>query len=189
VALDPASRSRFNLQRAAVLLVDATPLGMNILVQIIAGLGAKTIYRCATREEAEEAVRTRAIDLAIVDAMPPMGEGYEFVRWLRMQGPEINRYAPVLMTAGHTPVAQVELARDCGAHFVVRRPLSAMGLLERIIWVAREGRAFVIDDSYVGPDRRFRTEPGEGHDRRREDRLAPADETPPEGEPASKVAQ
>ncbi len=175
MALDPASRARFNLQRASVLLLDPTALGMSILVQIVSGLGAKIIHRCTSVEMAHDIANTRTIDLAIVDAMPPEGEGYEFVRWLRATAPEVNRFTPVLITSGHTPLAQVELARDCGAHFMVRRPLSAMAVLERIVWVSKEGRAFVIDDSYIGPDRRFRNEPGPSHNRRITDRMKSED--------------
>ena len=40
MALDPTSRVRFNLSAAAVLLLDPTPLGMSILVQIVTGCGA-----------------------------------------------------------------------------------------------------------------------------------------------------
>src|ERR1700751_5834090 len=78
MALDPSSRARFNLDKAAVLLLDDTPMGMSILVQIVTGLGAKQLYRCTTLEEAQEVVCTHEIDLAIIDAMAPKGAGYEF---------------------------------------------------------------------------------------------------------------
>ena len=56
MALDPTSRVRFNLSAAAVLLLDPTPLGMSILVQIVTGFGARTLYRCTTAAEARETI-------------------------------------------------------------------------------------------------------------------------------------
>jgi hypothetical protein len=64
LALDPQSRIRFNLEGAAVLLVDETPMGMSILVSVVTGLGAKLLYRCSNVEAAQEAVAQHHIDLA-----------------------------------------------------------------------------------------------------------------------------
>lgn len=176
MALDPQSRVRFNLGGAAVLLLDATPLGMSILSQLVSGFGAKMLFRCSTAAEAREVFNTQQIDLAVVDALAPSGHGYDLVHWLRREGRELNRYTPVLVTEGHTRVSDVARARDCGANFLIKRPLSPMALLERIVWVSKEGRGYVLDDNYVGPDRRFKTTImplGEG--RRRQDREAPVE--------------
>lgn len=171
--LDPKSRAHFNLSNTVVLLLDPTPMGMAILVQIVTGLGAKNIYRCATVAEAKEVVTHFQIDLMVVDGVAQTGEGYDFVRWLRQEVPEPNKYAPVLLTAGHTMISDVAKARDCGGHFIVAKPIAPIVMLERIIWIAREGRAFLFSDSYVGPDRRVKDvgRPDGAPGRRREDRL------------------
>jgi DNA-binding response OmpR family regulator len=172
--LDPASRTRFNLDKAAVLLLDDTPIGMSILVQVVTGLGAKKIYRCTSVEMAQETAASYELDLAIVDAMAPSGAGYDFVRWLRHNAQEPNCYTPVILTTAHTPAADVAKARDCGGHIIVKKPIAPIVLLERIVWVAREGRPFLFSDAYIGPDRRFRDEgPPDGVGRRREDALLP----------------
>ena len=176
MAINPASRARFNLSRTSVLLFDPTPVGMAILVQIMSGFGAKQLHRCSTLAEAKEVVATGTLDLMIVDAVAHSGEGYEFVRWVRHHVPEPNRYAPVLVTAAHSSVADVGRARDCGGHFLVAKPIAPIVMLERIIWMAKGGRAFVFSDDYVGPDRRFNDEgcPGGLAGRRREDRQGPS---------------
>ena len=173
MAIDPASRARVNLERASVLLLDETQLGMSILVQIVTGLGAKHLHRCYTVEQAREVATTSDIDLAIIDSMPSTGEGYDFVHWLRREAPEPNCHAPVMLTTSHTPGRDVARARDCGGHIIVKKPIAPIVLLERILWVSKGGRAFLYSEEYVGPDRRFRDEgaPG-GVGRRREDRLA-----------------
>jgi CheY-like chemotaxis protein len=179
MALDPKSRVRFNLSNTAILLLDPTPMGMAILVQIVTGLGAKQLHRCSTVLEAKEVVTHVDVDLMIVDGIAESGEGYEFVRWLRRDVPEPNRHAPVLLTAGHTMISDVAKARDCGSHFIITKPIAPIVMLERIIWVAKEGRLFLLSDNYVGPDRRFRNDGRSDAPagRRREDQPRPA-ETP-----------
>jgi len=170
MALDVASRARFNLERAAILLLDDTPMGMSILVQIVTGLGAKTLYRCGSVEQAQEVAAQYEIDLAIVDAMAPEGKGYDFVEWLRREAQEPNCYTPVLITTAHTPASDIVRARDCGGHFIIKKPIAPIVMLERIIWVAKAGRPFLFTGTYVGPDRRFRDDGApDGVGRRRED--------------------
>ncbi len=169
MGLDPASRVRFNLAEASILLFDNTPMGMSILAQILSGFGAKVFHRCSNLKEAQAATAENIIDLAIVDATTD-GAGYEFIEWLRRNGGDPNSYTPVLLTAGHTPVSDIQRARDCGAHFALKKPLSPIAVLERIIWISREGRLFLMSDTYVGPDRRFKDDgPPDGVGRRRED--------------------
>jgi DNA-binding NarL/FixJ family response regulator len=179
MGLDPNSRAWFNLGEASILLMDETPLGLSILGQMLAGFGGRNLHRTSSVAEAKEAAVAHVIDLAIVNGGP---EGYEFVEWLRRHGGDPNAYVPVLLTAGHTAASMVHRARDCGAHFTLKKPLAPITLLERIIWAAKASRVFLMSDLYVGPDRRFRTDPPPGGvGRRYEDRLAaaaPAQETP-----------
>ena len=171
MGLDPNSRARFNLKDASVLLLDETPLGMTILVQIVTGLGAKMLHRCVDLESARLAVEANQIDLAIVDSLAATGEGYDFVEWMRRDAGEPNCYTPVLMTTSHTPRSQISRARDCGANIIIKKPFPPITVLERIIWSSKEGRKFLFSDTYVGPDRRFRNVgPAKGEKgRRRED--------------------
>ena len=154
MGLTPDSRARFNLERASVLLLEDSGMGMSILVQILTGFGAKFLHRCETVAEAKDVIGKAEVDLVVCDAMG--GEGYDFIRWLRASRIEPNRFAPVMLIAGHTPGHAVERARDCGAHFIMAKPLTPIAVLERILWIAREGRRFVECDTYVGPDRRFK---------------------------------
>jgi CheY-like chemotaxis protein len=170
VALDSKSRTRFNLSKTTILLLDPTPVGLEILTQILKGFGARQIHRCTTVEDAKAKVLEQPIDLMVVDTIAESGEGYEFVRWLRKGVPEPNRHVPVLLTAAHTRASDVASARDCGGHFIVTKPLAPIVVLERIIWIAREGRAFLLSDGYIGPDRRFaRSDVKPDHPRRRVD--------------------
>jgi len=162
-----------NLEQASVMLVDDNPEGMAILVQIITAFGVKLLQRATTAEMAEKLSGTVPLDLVLASATLRVSSGYDFTSWLRRSNLKPNAYAPVILVSGHTVLSDVQKARDCGANYIVTKPLSPSVLLERIVWVAREKRPFVSSDGYVGPERRFHDlgpAPGQP-DRRRDEGL------------------
>ena len=173
--LDP--KAWINLQNAAIALVDGNELGMQILKQIFSGLGARRLRGFATGAEALDCARHTELNLIVAsDALGDMS-GYEFVRTLRRANLEPNSFTPVIIVSGHTRQSQVAGARDCGANFVVARPISPQVLLERVLWVAQESRPFVDAGKYFGPDRRFKESEQEARRaRRRGDAPEPAPE-------------
>ena len=163
----------FNLSAAKLLVVVGHPFEANIYLRMLEGFGAQSIVRCTTVEQALFEVERCDFDLAIVDSRLPDGGAYEFVRAMRHSQDARQMFVPVLMLAGHTPRDQVTAARDCGSHFVVKKPVSAATLLDRILWIAREHRMFIEGQTYAGPDRRFKNEPPPGAGRREEDKEGP----------------
>lgn len=149
------AKSWINLERASVLVLDGNSQGSAILRQLLAGFGVRNAIQCATAAEAQAVCRDTELDLIVSnDSLTDMS-GYDFVHWLRRAGIDPNSFTPVISIGGHTRRSDVSKARDCGANFVIAKPISARVLLERIIWVAREKRPFVDAGSYLGPDRRF----------------------------------
>lgn len=171
--MDLASRTKFNLKGASVLVVETLGLSTDILVQILVGFGAKDLQRADSIAAAQGLIAKTPFDLAVVGS--PIGEqdGHELVEWIRKAGPDANKYLPIVMVAAHTARTKVERARDCGAHFVIAKPLKPIVLLERILWIVREQRRFVAADFYTGPDRRFKFDgPPDGSSGRRRDDLS-----------------
>lgn len=173
MSLNVQSRAKFNLKGANLLLVESGSMAMDILIQILVGFGAKDMHRAATVDEAKQELAGGTFDLMLVGSMLGDQDGFELVEWVRREGPESNKFLPLLMLSSHTPTSKVERARDCGAHFIIVKPLKPVVMLERILWIAREQRRFVSCDSYVGPDRRFKFEgPPVGMAGRRHDDLS-----------------
>ena len=169
-ALQPSTR--INLERATVLVLDDNGPSLDILSQVVAGFGVNQLHRADSVKDAQELIRTKTFDLVISDVQMPDVDGIEFITWLRRDAPENNRYVPVILVTGHTRGADIFRTRDAGANFTVAKPITPKVLLERIFWVAREERAFIECDSYVGPDRRFKYEgPPIGIEGRRRDDL------------------
>jgi CheY-like chemotaxis protein len=164
------SRQNFNLSQARVMLVDDTAIGLSILTQIVKGLGARSLVRCESIRQAQDAISGDGIDLAIIDGFTGGGRGYELVRWIRTATQPPTCYMPILVTTGLARDEDVMRTRDSGGNIIIRKPISPATLLQRIAWVARGGRQFLFADSYTGPDRRFRERgPPKGGGRRKGD--------------------
>jgi CheY-like chemotaxis protein len=155
-----------NLTGAVTMIVDDSPFALDLTAHALMGFGIRTRHACRDAAEAMEILKDQNIDLLVVDCEMPGIDGFELVRWLRRSGLEPNAFVPVIMTAAHIPRTRVAEARDCGANFIITKPFSATTLLERIVWVARDGRPFLEIGDYFGPDRRFRTAAAPSEERR-----------------------
>jgi CheY-like chemotaxis protein len=176
---------RINLEKIEFLLIDPNPYFLEIMSQVITGFGARSITRCTTVAEARTVLAERVMDFILTDANMGDESGYDFIEWVRRHANEANRFVPAIIVTGHTRISQVARARDCGAHFIVAKPITPKVILERIFWVGRENRMFIESDAYCGLDRRFKTEgPPTGMPGRRAEDLdaagGEADEPDPE---------
>lgn len=166
----PRSSTRVNLEHASVLLIDDNPQALDILSSVVQGFGVREQIRCGSALEASGILKRRMVDLILVDCAMPDMDGYDFVRWLRRETGEPTSMIPVVMVTGHASQSQVAKSRDCGASFIVAKPLTPTVLLQRILWLANDERVFVQSANYVGPDRRVNNfgpplnMPGRRHD-------------------------
>lgn len=156
----------FNFEGAVTMVIDDSDFARELTVQALAGFGLKVRYACSSAADAIAILGEIPIDLILVDADMPGMSGYEFVRWLRRSKLEPNAFAPVIMTAAHVRSSKVTESRDCGANFLITKPFSSLTLLERIVWVSRDNRPFLEVGDYLGPDRRFKSIPYFGPERR-----------------------
>ncbi len=148
-----------NLTGAVTMIVDDSAFALDLTSKLLTGFGINPRHICRGAAEAMEILKVQNIDLLVVDCEMPGIDGFELVRWLRRSGLEPNAFVPVIMTAAHIRRRRLTKARDCGASFIITKPFSATTLLERIVWVAKDGRPFLEVGDYFGPDRRFRNAP------------------------------
>jgi CheY-like chemotaxis protein len=164
---------RINLERISFLLVDENQTSLDITAGVVAGFGVRSITKCQSVRDAKDVLRKGNTDFIIADAQLPEEDGYSFLEWVRRETEEPTRFVPAIIIVGHTKMGDVFKARDCGAHFIVTKPLTPRVLLDRIFWVARDERLFIDCETYVGPDRRFkRLGPPVGTSGRRADDLS-----------------
>lgn len=155
--LTPAEEAlKLNLERACILLLERGQHNLDILGQIAKGFGAGNLQRCLSIQEAKDVLVRKPVDLVIAEPELDGEDGLDLVRWLRKSPLEPNRFTSIALIMGHTSVARIGQARDCGANTVVAKPLKPAVLLSRILWLGRDHRPFVEGDAYAGPDRRFK---------------------------------
>lgn len=152
----PPTPDRVNLARSTVLLVDHNQQSLDMLSSIFQGFGVKQQIKRSSSAEAVKVMESRDVDLVLIDCSMPDMDGYDFTRWLRRETSAPVRYTPVILLTGHAAQSKVHKGRDCGASFVVTKPLTPNVLLERILWLGGDERQFVESENYVGPDRRVR---------------------------------
>lgn len=152
----PPTPDRVNLARSTVLLVDHNQKSLDMLSSIFQGFGVKQQIKCGSTVEAVKIMEKREVDLVLIDCSMPEMDGYDFTSWLRREAPAPVRYTPVILLTGHAAQSKVHKGRDCGASFLVTKPLTPTVLLQRILWLGADERSFVECDTYVGPDRRVR---------------------------------
>jgi len=148
--------ARINLSSASVLVVDDNPQAIELLCGVLDSFGMRKFKRAISVDEAKEACAESVFDLILTDAQMPGVDGYEFIRWLRRSADEQARLTPAIIVTAHTRRSQVTKARDCGANFIIAKPITPKIILERIIWVAQSTRMFIETENFIGPDRRFR---------------------------------
>ncbi len=156
-----------------VLVVEDSEHFRLLIRTVLHSMNIRDVREAADGTEALAVLREFAADLLILDyKMEPM-DGISFVLKLRRSAESPNPYVPIVMVTAYAEASLVREARDAGIDEFLTKPLSANGLMTRIIGALQHRRRFVRNDTYVGPDRRRQQVAFTGPDRRR----------PAEGEP------
>lgn len=134
------SEVTFNFANASVAMIDASPICLEVLTGILSGCGFRRMFRCTDLRTGSDTIKTHSLDLVLIDPYAFGDEAYKFISWLRADQRAINTDVCIIITTAFTRVRSISAARQCGADYVVAKPFSTGGLLERIIWVAESER-------------------------------------------------
>jgi CheY-like chemotaxis protein len=147
----------FRLDRISVLVVDDSPHMLNLLCDILRGLGINTIHTAQDAVDAFKEIKITRPNLVICDqAMEPIC-GIEFTRLLRTSHDSPDIHVPIIMVTGYCDTLTVLQARDAGVNEFLAKPISAKALYLRLLEVINNPRDFVKTKSYTGPDRQRRS--------------------------------
>jgi DNA-binding response OmpR family regulator len=172
MTLDP--NIRINLSRIGALAMETSQYAVDTLGQILKGFDVGELHRCLTIEDAEAVLRTKTIDLILIDPSLGDGAGYPFIRNLRASGREPQCIVPILALIGQATPRDVSRCRDVGCNLIVAKPITPASLIQRIDWIIKDPRSFIAAPNYAGPDRRFKFEgpPPDSDGRRADDKPA-----------------
>jgi CheY-like chemotaxis protein len=146
-----------DLSQMNALVVDTDPYATEMLARIMRGFGLKNHSSAFSGEEAIQAVAEKKPDLVLVESRLPDMTGSDVIKRIRREENPLIRHMPLIIMTGHTVMADIEMARNSGANIVIKKPVSAAILFDRILWAASTDRDFIETPSYAGPDRRFKS--------------------------------
>lgn len=144
---------------------DYAPM-LRLLASMLRELGVSDIYQSGTVADAFKKITETEPDILITDALMKPVDGFELTKKIRAGEEGIDPFLPVLMVSGLTEMSNIVKARDCGITEFLAKPISAKLLYMRICSVVSNPRSFVRTTNFFGPDRRRRSVPRGGEERR-----------------------
>lgn len=127
---------KFNFDKAAALILDADLLCIQVTIGMLSGFGFRNFRRCTQSKQAVDFLNMQLIDILIMDPAGFGDEVYDLVKWIREGHTQINCHSTILLTTGYASVSSVSKMKSCGADYLICKPFSTSGLLDRLLWVA-----------------------------------------------------
>jgi two-component system, chemotaxis family, chemotaxis protein CheY len=143
-------------ERLRFLVVDDNSHMISVVKTILRGFEAKVMFDAQDAADAFDRIRHDMIDIVITDYHMEILDGVEFVHMVRKSSDSPNPYVPIIMLTAHTERSKVMAARDAGVTEFCAKPVTALGLYDKIRAVIDNPRPFVKTPTYFGPDRRRR---------------------------------
>jgi len=163
-------KSMINFRNLSAIIIDPDEHSRAMVSEMLRSAGSELQVLVANASEAMDFLLRGGIDLCILESALPDMSGFDIVRAIRrLKDPHV-RSLPVIVMVGRINSESVAHARDSGADSIIKKPISPRSLFDRIAWCLKNDRAFVESDTYVGPDRRFKSVgPPNGIGRRKTD--------------------
>jgi len=157
------------------LIVEDNKFMQTVVRRVLSALNAGEVRECSDGADALKILKTFPADIVITDwAMEPI-DGIDLTKMIRTAGDSVNPYVPIIMLTAHSEMNRIVEARDSGVNEFVVKPISVNALFSRIQKVIERPRPFIRTSSFFGPDRRRKSLPYTGQDRRKQTTISPED--------------
>src|ERR1700730_5619092 len=130
--------SRVNVKTKTILIVDDRPANRQLLLGMLAHHGHR-VLETDSAVKGLKMVRKEKPDLIIADILMPKMHGYEFVRKLRSDRKTAHT-AVVFFTAGYIEEESRKLAKACGVHHIIVKPVKAEQVIQIVNKALARGR-------------------------------------------------
>lgn len=124
-----------------------------IMRNMLQGFGCRQIHEAEDGAAALELIERVMPDIILLDWVMPVLDGSDVMRMIR-QPDHPMAYVPVIMITAHTERKRILEAKQLGVNEVLRKPLSAKAVAQRIRAVVLHPRPFVNEGGYFGPEPR-----------------------------------
>lgn len=158
-----------NLANIRVLLAHGNQTTAKLYESMLRGFGVRTIHCVSNIGALSANFSAGHIDLAIIDNSIGKDDVAEIIAKVRREQTGTAREVPIVLSYGHSSYSDVLKYRDSGANMIMSSPFTADGVYDRLAWIARQPRPFVVATRYCGPCRRVDTSSSAAIQRRRHD--------------------
>jgi DNA-binding response OmpR family regulator len=142
------------VQVLRVLVVDDSQYMRKLVRNLLMNVGIKDVHEANDGIAGLEAIRALSPDIVILDWEMPLLNGPEMVRIVRSPGVFPVPDIPIIMLTAHGERWRVVEAVRLGVNEFMVKPVSAKGLLERIVSIMASPRPIVQVGDYYGPEPR-----------------------------------
>jgi len=143
--------------RTTILILEPRPTTRSTLRRVLEDLERPTLLHADTTRAAAEILEGVRVDLAFVDLGFAEDRGIHFIYGIRQGLYCDDRRLPMIAVA-EARTGLFQRARNAGVHGFLVSPYSHAAVALQLRRVRTDQRPFIETKSYVGPDRRRRTD-------------------------------
>ncbi|MBM3557531.1 MAG: response regulator, partial [Alphaproteobacteria bacterium] len=152
-------------ERISVLVVEDDEFMVSLLRQILLAAGFRHIRTARNGRDAIGMLGAlkasrfnptgqQPVDIVVADAFMPTVNGIDLLRWVRQDTASPNRFLPFIMMSGEADEDLVFNCRDVGVSEILAKPFSVSTLVGKLMQVIEKPRAYILNRTFFGPDRR-----------------------------------
>ncbi len=157
---------RGKLLERSVLVIDEDVYLARLIGSILESFEVGKVVIIHDFESAVEYLNVDKFDCIITDWLTESLKGLDLVAHIRHSKKSKNNQLPIVLCTGMTGYEQIISAMDAGVTEILAKPVVPNQLLKKLMSAFYDQREFISADDYTGPDRRRRSMPFRGHDRR-----------------------
>jgi len=146
-----AKQAEVLIQQLNVLVVDDNAFMRNMVRGLLGNIGVRKTLEAGDGIAALDMIREASPDVVVLDWEMPLLNGPELVRIVRSPGVFPMPDIPIIMLSAHGERWRIVESVRIGVNEFLCKPVSAKGLLDRLISILLKPRASVRLGEYYGP--------------------------------------
>jgi len=153
-------KSGTDLSLLRFLLVEDNAYTQKLLSEVMKAFGVPdgNLRTAVDGSSALEILKDHPIDIVVTDALMEPVDGIALTKAIRSSKRKVIREVPIILCTAYSEENRIAEARDAGVTGIVVKPFSAQTLHERICDAVEHPRAIVQSESFIGPDRRRKSD-------------------------------
>ena len=139
-----------NMSQLDIIVVDDAKPMQIILRSMLSAMKVKRIRVFDRADQAMQAMLIEPPNLVITDLKMDPISGFQLIRMIRKKHMAPLCFVPIIVVTAHGTRSTIERLFESGCHFCVAKPVAPANLQERLSWIIKDKREFVLkEDGYI----------------------------------------